>query len=191
MNWLYKNWPYAAIFTAVFLILLTPFWYTAFGLPLTLLFLHLPMYQIHQLEEHYHDRFRLYVNRTVGGGLEILTASATWWINCLCVWVLDFVLFYPAFYINLGWGLGLIYLVIINGLSHIGMAIRSREYNPGLVTSIILFLPFGGWSLYVISAAVQATWFQQIVGFAIGLAVQIIIIIYIQGVRAKLMKNRG
>jgi len=191
MNWLYKNWPYASIFTAVFLLLLTPFWHVAFGLPFTLLFLQLPMYQIHQLEEHYHDRFRTYVNRTVGGGLEILTLPATFWINCLCVWVLDFILFYPAFFVNLGWGLGVIYLVIINAISHIGIAIRSREYNPGLWTSIFLFLPVGGWSLHVISTAAQATWFQQIVGFAIGLAVQIIIIVYIKGVQAKLTKNRG
>lgn len=168
MNWLYKNWPYAAIFTAGFLLLLAPFFYAAYGLAATLLYLHLPMYQIHQLEEHYHDRFRTFVNTVMFGGIEALTVRATFWINCLGVWVLDFVLFYPAFLVNLSWGLGVVYMVILNGVSHIGVSVVKRRYNPGVVSSVVLFLPVGIWTLREITVAAQATWVQQAVGLGIA-----------------------
>lgn len=187
MNWLYKNWPYAAVFTSAFLFLLTPFFYKAFGLPFTLLFLMLPMYQVHQLEEHYHDHFRLFINNVMMGGLEALTVPATFWINCLGVWVLDFALFYPAFYINLGWGLGIVYVVIINAITHIMVTVRKRVYNPGVVTSIVLFLPVGFWTLHVITTAAQATWFQQIVGLTVGIVAHILILANVFGHRARLL----
>ena len=39
-------------------------------------------------------------------------------------------------------GLAWIGLTLINGIIHIVTTIRLRLYNPGLVTSIVLFLPF-------------------------------------------------
>ncbi len=44
-------------------------------------------------------------------------------------------------------GLGWVGLTLVNGLSHIGTSVRFRIYNPGLVTSIVLFLPFTIWML--------------------------------------------
>lgn len=168
MSWLYRNWVYAAIFTAGFLLPLAPLVYAAFGWPLALLFLHLPMYQVHQLEEHYQDRFRRFVNGVMFGGIEALTPRATFWINCLGVWVLDVVLFYPAFFINAAWGLGIVYMVIVNAVSHIGVSVAKRRYNPGVATSVVLFLPVGIWTLHVITVAAQATWMQQAVGLGIA-----------------------
>ncbi len=188
MTWLYKNWPYAAIFTAAFLLLLAPFFYTAFGLPFTLLYLMLPIYQIHQLEEHYHDRFRIFINTVMMGGLEALTIPATFWINCLGVWVIDFLLFYPALYLNLGWGLGIVYIVILNALSHIAVTIRKRIYNPGVITSVLLFLPLGFWTLHTITVTAHATWLQQIVGLAIGIITHLLILANVFGHKAKLLK---
>ena len=187
MNWLYKNWPYAAIFTAGFLFLLTPFFYTAFGLPFTLLYLMLPMYQVHQFEEHCHDRFRLFINNVMMGGIEALTVPATFWINCLGVWVLDFVLFYPAFHINLGWGLGIVYVIIINAITHIMVTVRKRVYNPGVITSVTLFLPLGIWTLHAVTVAAQATWVQQGVGLAVGIVTHILILVNVLGHRAWLL----
>jgi Protein of unknown function with HXXEE motif len=39
-------------------------------------------------------------------------------------------------------GLAWIGLTLINGIIHVVTTIRLRLYNPGLVTSIVLFLPF-------------------------------------------------
>ena len=48
-----------------------------------------------------------------------------------------------AFPETLRWvGLGWLGLTLINGLTHIAPAIKLRMYNPGLVTGVVLFLPF-------------------------------------------------
>ena len=39
-------------------------------------------------------------------------------------------------------GLALIGLTLINGIIHIVTTIRLRLYNPGLITSVVLLLPF-------------------------------------------------
>jgi hypothetical protein len=190
MNWLYRNWACAALFTAVFLLLLTPFWFAAFGLPFTLIFLHLPMYQLHQIEEHYHDRFRIWINTTIGQGLEILTVPATFWINCLAAWGLAFLALYAAWFFGPGWGLAMAYLVLINGVTHIIGAIVQRRYNPGLATSLLLFLPVGGWSLKVLTVAGHATWLQQAVGAGVAIAAHAGIIATVKIQRAKLLAGR-
>ena len=38
-------------------------------------------------------------------------------------------------------------MTFINALTHIIASLRLRLYNPGLVTSIVLFLPFTIWVL--------------------------------------------
>jgi hypothetical protein len=37
-------------------------------------------------------------------------------------------------------------IVVVNALVHIGGAIATRSYNPGLVTAIVLFLPASIWA---------------------------------------------
>lgn len=43
---------------------------------------------------------------------------------------------------------GMALFALINGLSHIGQAINLRAYNPGLLTSIVIFLPLAAWTVY-------------------------------------------
>jgi len=45
-------------------------------------------------------------------------------------------------------GLGWVGLTLINGVIHIVTTIRLRIYNPGLVTGIVLFVPF---TIYVLA----------------------------------------
>ena len=44
---------------------------------------------------------------------------------------------------------GMALFELINGLSHIVQAINLGCYNAGLLTSIVIFLPLGCWTLYV------------------------------------------
>jgi hypothetical protein len=64
--------------------LLASGWSTTF----TAIFVLLPIYMLHQYEEHDGDRFRLYVNRTVGNGTDVLTPAAVFVINIGAVWIL-------------------------------------------------------------------------------------------------------
>ncbi len=54
LNWLVAKWqwPYAALFAAGFLTVLAPLVFRYAGIPLGLVYLQLPIYMLHQFEEH-------------------------------------------------------------------------------------------------------------------------------------------
>lgn len=181
MKWLVEkwNWPAVSLFAACLLMALAPVWFVTGGLALTLVYLQLPIYMLHQWEEHSGDRFRLYINRTIGGGREVLTPAATFWINSLGVWLVDLIALYLACFVNLSLGVIAIYLPLVNSLGHIIPGLAKREYNPGLWTSLILFLPLGTWSLLRVATASNAPWGAHALGIGIALAVHAAIMIHV------------
>ncbi len=179
-HWLIAQWqwPAASLFAGCFLLLLVPLWYVAAGPVLAVVFLQLPIYMLHQWEEHAGDRFRKYVNLHVGGGREALTPWATFWINSLGVWLVDLVALYLAVFVRPALGLIAVYLPLVNGLAHVGQAVALGEYNPGLWTAVVLFPPTAGWGLYVIGT-LGADWSAQLIGIAVAVAVHVAIIIHV------------
>lgn len=178
LDWLVGRWqwPAATLFAGCLLLLLAPVWFRVAGEPLGVVFLQLPVYMLHQWEEHAGDRFRLYVNRTIGRGREALTPVATFWINSLGVWAVDLAALYLAAFMNVGLGLIAVYLPLVNSLGHIGPAVAKREYNPGLLTSVLLFLPVGVWGLVTIPAD---DWTWHAVGLGAAVAVHAAIIVHV------------
>jgi hypothetical protein len=104
------------------------------------------IYLIHQFEEHGVDLygrsyyFRTYANAALEArGLE-LTQGAILRINTLMVWLAFLLAVWGGR--RLPWpGMTAAALVLTNGLSHIAIALTRGEYNPGLASSIVLFLP--------------------------------------------------
>lgn len=190
MEWLVGRWqwPAACLFAAGVLLLMMPVWAYAGGTALALVALQLPMYMIHEFEEHTGDRFRLYMNRVIGDGREVLTPAAAFWINAVGVWGLELVALYLAAFVDLSLGLVAFYLPLVNAATHIREAVVRREYNPGLCTAVVLFVPLAGWGLYAVSIASAATWVDHAaaVGVAIGLHAAIIayLVVRIRRLRA-------
>jgi hypothetical protein len=180
MDWLVRDWqwPAATLFAAYAMLLATPVWLHVAGMAVTLVFLQLPLYMVHQFEEHAGDRFRIYMNRNVAG-CEALTREGTFWINAIGVWGLEIVMLYLAVFVDLSFALAAFYLPVVNSLTHIREAVARREYNPGLWTSLVLFLPIGGWGLYRVSVESGATWGDQLLGAGIAIAVHLTIIAYV------------
>lgn len=178
MGRLFKYWMYGGFLAGIMLLTLMPLLASGWSTTFTAIFVLLPIYMLHQYEEHDGDRFRLYVNRTVGNGAEVLTPAAVFVINIGAVWVLDVAVIYLAWSVDLGLGLIAVYLMLINAIVHIMSAIRSRSYNPGLVTAIVLFLPFGGYAWWHIQISGAPTTIDHIVGLSIGIAVHAIIVGY-------------
>lgn len=178
LDWLVGRWqwPAAALFAGCLLLLLAPVWFAAAGPALGVVFLQLPVYMLHQWEEHAGDRFRLYVNRTIGRGREALTPAATFWINSLGVWAVDLTALYLAAFVDAGLGLIAVYLPLVNSLGHIGPAAARREYNPGLLTALLLFLPAGVWGLVVIPAD---GWVWHAAGLGVAVAVHAAIVVHV------------
>ncbi len=180
LHWLIDDWqwPAASLFTGCALLLLAPVWYTATGLALALVYLPLPVYMLHQWEEHDGDRFRGYVNRHIACGREALTPAATFWINALGVWGVDVLALYLAAFVRPSLGLIAVYLPLVNSLGHIAPALVRREYNPGLWTALVLFLPVGGWGWWVLADA-GADAADHGIGLGVAVAVHLAIVAHV------------
>lgn len=170
-NWLVTQWqwPQAALFCGVMMILLLTALLTKLGLMYFLIAMTLPMYMVHQFEEHYHNRFCLMLNEKIGRGKVVLTPKQVFWINSLWVWALSMVTIALAFLVNPLIGLIPVYFLVLNGILHCLQAIRFRSSNPGLFTSLIVFLPVGGYTIYKLSELPDNCWQYQALG--IGVAV--------------------
>jgi len=105
----------------------------------------LVIYMVHQIEEHlWPGGFRQFTNAHVfksGNDDFPVDVPGVALINVAYVWVpVGLAVLFPE---ALRWvGFGWVGLTLINAFSHIVTSIRLRIYNPGLVTSIVLFLPF-------------------------------------------------
>jgi hypothetical protein len=183
MRWLVDEWqwPYAGALVAVFLLAVLPLWWDATDTALALVYAALPLYMLHQLEEHAGDRFRLAINARFAGGREALTRPATFWINAGGVWIVDVIALWLAYHVDLAIGLLPIYLMGVNALTHIATAVADRAYNPGLWTAIGVFLPVSVWGAIEIGDAADAGVGWQLIGLAFALAVHAAIMGYIRG----------
>lgn len=181
-QWLIRewHWPQAALFTAILLFLLLPVVAATEGLVLALVFLQLPLYLVHQFEEHQGDRFRRYFNDRLIGIPDGLTPEATFWINALGVWGVILGALYLTVYASPAWGLIALYLSVINGVLHVVHAITRREYNPGLWTGLALLLPLGGWSLAQVSRETGAPWHVHVLSAGFVAAVHLGVVAYVR-----------
>lgn len=135
---------------------------------------------VHQYEEHEDDRFRTFVNRVICHGVEALTIQDTFIINLPGVWGVIGASLALSATINIGYGLIAVYLLLINAIVHIAGAIVLRRYNPGLVTSIVLFLPLGMMTLLAIQQAGGGKLPMQLIGAASSIAIHAAIIVHVQ-----------
>lgn len=80
---------------------------------------------------------------------------------------------------NLVFSLSIAGLLFVNGLMHIMGSIRVRGYAPGLVTGILLYLPFSiyGYSVFLNSG--QLTFFEGFVTVVLGILYQAVPIGYL------------
>ncbi|HUB77703.1 MAG TPA: HXXEE domain-containing protein [Bryobacteraceae bacterium] len=185
-DWLYRHWVPAALCMAIFLLLLAAALSLSWDLPVLMIYLQIPIYMLHQVEEHTGDRFRQYVNLRFGG-VEALTPNAVLVTNIPGVWGLGLLSIYAALLFGMGWGLAIVYLVLLNALIHIVSGIAARAYNPGLWTALALFLPVGGFALWLVSSAPGIRAVHHLVGLAIAIAIHIALVVH-TGLRARSLK---
>ena len=178
--WLFANWMYAGLIASVFLLAIVPLLAGAWSLPLLLVYLHGPVYMLHQVEEHAADRFRRFVNLHIGHGREALTTSAVMWINIPGVWGINLVALYLARFVSIGLGLIAVYLMLANALTHIAAAAALRRYNPGLVSAILLFLPLSLWTLWVLAHTPGVGALDHVIGLAVAVLIHVAIVVHVR-----------
>ena len=183
------KWVYGGFLAALMLLALTPVLATDWSLPLLLIWLQLPVYMLHQYEEHDDDRFRKFVNATIGGGSDLLSRLDVFVINIVGVWGVDTVAFWLAARTYLGLGLIALYLSLVNSFAHCAQAVALRRYNPGLVTAILLFMPLGVATLWVLAQTGAVTTTDHIVGLAAAILIHAAIMVQVMTQRRKLARS--
>lgn len=66
-------------------------------------------------------------------------------------------------------------IVFGNGLSHTLNGIVTREYNPGLITGLLIWIPLGLWTLLYLKKKMPRRRFWT--AFAIGFAILIVVVL--------------
>ncbi|HVX12717.1 MAG TPA: HXXEE domain-containing protein [Pirellulales bacterium] len=178
-----RYWVYGGFLAGLLLLCLLPELARDWSAALLAVFLQLPVYMLHQYEEHDNDRFRQSFNQTMGGGREVLSPLAVFLINVPGVWGVIAVSFYLSAYVSIGYGLIAAYLTLVNALVHIAMTIATRSYNPGLATAALLFLPASTFAICELHETGQVGWHHQLVGMSLAVAIHLAIIGYIQAMK--------
>ena len=173
-------WVYGGFLAGLLLLLLSPLLLADWSAPLAAAFFLLPAYMVHQYEEHDDDRFRLFLNQTIGKGYDVLSPMAVFIINVPGVWGVIALSLYAAVTVNPGWALIAVDLVLVNAFVHIVHALIFRRYNPGLATALVIFLPLGGTTLWLIEKSGQATALEQGVSLLLAIAIHAAILIHVR-----------
>lgn len=189
-QWLNRHWVAAALCMAIFLALLLPILAQQWPSAWLLIFAMLPTYMFHQVEEHRGDRFRVFVNQHVFHGVEALSPLAVLWINLPGVWGIGLFSIYAASFLSIGWGLSIVYLVLVNAVAHIVAAVLWWEYNPGLWTGLVLFVPLGTLALLQIARVPGVGYIQHAAGMMVAIGIHAAIVVYTRGKAAKILRQR-
>ena len=140
---LQANWVYGGFLAGLMLLALTPLLLGGWDRAAVLAFLALPVYMLHQYEEHDDDRFHRFVVENLGHGRDVLPTPAIFVINIGFVWALMVVVLWLMRHANPGIGVVAGYVLLVNAVVHVVAAGVLRKYNPGLVTGVVLFVPLG------------------------------------------------
>jgi Protein of unknown function with HXXEE motif len=185
-RWVIDNWSRMALPFAVLALVSLPLFLSGGNLSVILLYTLLPVYMIHQYEEHAHGRFVEFFNATIGRGHEVLTKVSAFWINILEVWLLFLVTFYLSRYVAPGIAFVPIWLTVFNGLTHVIAYVSLGRYNPGLYTSLALFFPWGAFLLIYFSGVVASDLLFNVVGVVTAVIGHALIVVYALRRRGKL-----
>ncbi len=107
----------------------------------------------------------------------MLSHSDVFVINIGGVWIIDTLAFLLAAQVNLGLGLIAVYLSLVNAVGHCAQAIAMRRYNPGLVTSILLFIPLSAATLWALAGTGEVSVTDQVIGLGTAILIHAGIII--------------
>jgi len=184
-----KYWVYGGSLAGVLLLLLAPLLLRGWTAAATATFLCLPVYMLHQFEEHDRDRFREFINAKLGGGADVLTTRMVFVVNIPGVWGVIALSLWLSASVNPGFGLIAAYLVLVNAVVHIMPALGMRSYNPGLVTAILLFVPLGAYCLYATSRAGAGTISMHVTGAVTAIAIHVALIAYVLRARRALRRE--
>ena len=174
-----KNWVYGGALAGLVLLALVPLLWGVWPMPELAVFVGLPLYMLHQFEEHDDNRFGRFVTAHIGKGREVLGPGAIFVINIGLVWAWIVLVLYLTRFVAVGLGMLAVAPVFINALVHMAQAARMRMYNPGLVTAVVLLLPWSTWAGAVLIGTGAVSGLDYVWGLVAGIAIHGVIVAYV------------
>lgn len=143
-------------------------------------------YMIHQFEEHWIDALgrlyplRAFLNDTLSSAFgpeaaAAMTPEAIFFINTSVVWLAAFLAIWSA-PTHVFPALAMAGVILVNGVAHVAAAAASAAYNPGLVTSIVVFLPISLVFYRAVLGVGRARFVEIAAGVAWGVLAHVILI---------------
>lgn len=181
LRWLYTNWAKLSLFLSI---VTTAMIYTIIGpenLLLFLIWIQLPIYLLHQFEEHNWNGFKNYINTNIFKANREnypLNDKIIFWVNIPIVWII-MPIFSGLANINILFGLWIPYFAVINSLTHVIVSIKNREYNPGLLVSLTLGIPVGVYALVTFYTYIQVPLLATIISLFIAISLHLLVFGYI------------
>lgn len=156
-QYLYRHWADSTLILALGVTVLLLSFLSVMPWYLFLIWLQLPIYLIHEFEEHvFPGKFRQFINYEVFHSADEnapLSPAGVFWINILAIWILFPLAAILAQHVSPEYGLLLPIFGLFNASLHIIMLFVKRKYNPGLIVSVVLNYPTGIYTLYVLTQA--------------------------------------
>ena len=190
MKWLYDHWmkatPFLAFYSFIFISLYVN------DKNLYFIWLQTIIYWIHEFEEYifpggFLDFFNKHMMGSDGGEFP-LSKVGSFWINIPLVYISMPFAAVLAHFFGIEYGLWAAYFSILNASSHVVMFfIFGFKYNPGLVASIFLNIPFGIYAIYLIGPFLSLK--ANILSIIFGIIAQISMMIYGFGFLKPLVKK--
>jgi len=186
MNLIYRNWAKAGLLFAIVIIAYIYF-YRKQNIALLdkYILLNLAFLMLHQFEEYvYPGGFKNYFNNRIynpfGFFKNKISDKAVIWVNVVFGWgVYGIVAIF--FHDNHTLVMIFVAVLLINGLLHFGVSFSVRDYNPGVVTGAILFLPLAIYSGIKLkeSGVMTTPELVMVLPYAAGFSLLIPITIYV------------
>ncbi|MBQ7125993.1 HXXEE domain-containing protein [bacterium] len=194
MKWLYENWMKATPFLAFYTFVLVFLYVKDVNYPLYLIWLQGIIYWVHEFEEYIlPGGFLAFFNHNMMRSNQDeypLTKVGSFWINIPLVYVAMPFSALLAHFFGLEWGLWTAYFSFLNAFAHaIMFFIFGRKYNPGLIISIFLNIPFAIYMVWYFFDNNLVTTQGNIISIIVAIIAQASMMIYGFGYLVPKMKK--
>ena len=194
MKWLYDNWMKATPFLAVYSFILLYLYVKDTNFPLYLIWLQCIIYWVHEFEEYIlPGGFLKFFNHHMmksGEDKYPLTEVGSFWINIPLVYFAMPFSALIAHFFGIKFGLWTAYFSFLNAFAHIVMFFMfGRKYNPGVVVSVLLNIPFAIYTIYYFLANHLVSNTTNILSIIVGILAQASMMIYGFGYLVPKMKK--
>lgn len=151
MKWLYENWMKSTPFLAFYTFIIIFLYVKDFNYPLYLIWLQVIVYWIHEFEEYIlPGGFLEYINKQILKSDRAdypMTKKFSFWVNIPIIYIAMPFSAIIAHFAGFEYGFWTAYFSFFNALGHILSFAVSKKYNPGVLVSAFINIPF---SIYMV-----------------------------------------